>query len=123
MSKRIIAVFTGNRAEYGLQYPILKAIAAHPDLEYRLIVSGAHLEEDFGRTLEEIANDGFAIHAEVEISLAADTLYATAQAIGSGVISMSQALDRLRPDMLVVYADRFEGFAAVIAATQMNVPT
>ena len=25
--------------------------------------------------------------------------------------------------MLVVYADRFEGFAAVIAGTQMNVPT
>ena len=27
MKKRIIAVFTGNRAEYGLQFPILKAIS------------------------------------------------------------------------------------------------
>ena len=43
--KKIIAVFTGNRAEYGLQYPVLKAIDAHPDLEYRLIVSGAHLDK------------------------------------------------------------------------------
>ena len=32
MGKRIIAVFTGNRAEYGLQFPILKAIDEHPDL-------------------------------------------------------------------------------------------
>jgi UDP-N-acetylglucosamine 2-epimerase (non-hydrolysing)/GDP/UDP-N,N'-diacetylbacillosamine 2-epimerase (hydrolysing) len=32
-------------------------------------------------------------------------------------------LERLRPDLLVVYADRFEGFAATIAGTQMNVPT
>ena len=46
MNKRVVAVFTGNRAEYGLQYPILKAIAAHPDLDYRLIVSGAHLDSD-----------------------------------------------------------------------------
>jgi len=44
--RRTIAVFTGNRAEYGLQYPILRAIADHPGLEYRLIVSGAHLDKD-----------------------------------------------------------------------------
>lgn len=121
--KRVVAVFTGNRAEYGLQLPILRAIAAHPLLEYRLIVSGAHLDRNFGRTLDEIRADGFEIHDEVKIDLASDTLYATAQAIGSGVASVSRSLDRLRPDLLVVYADRFEGFAAVIAGTQMNVPT
>lgn len=121
--KRTIAVFTGNRAEYGLQYPILRAIAAHDKLEYRLIVSGAHLDPQFGRTLEEIRADGFTIHAEVKVDMEADTLTATARAIGSGVVSMSEALESIRPDILVVYADRFEGFAAVIAGTQMNVPT
>ena len=123
MSPRTIAVFTGNRAEYGLQFPILKAISAHPKLDYRLIVSGAHLDPHFGRTLEEIEADGFSVHAEVKIDMVDDTLDATAQAIGSGVMSMGAALAKLRPDMLVVYADRFEGFAAVIAGTQMNVPT
>lgn len=123
MAKRIVAVFTGNRAEYGLQYPILREIAAHPDLEYRLIVSGAHLDKDFGQTLKEISDDGFTIHAEVKINLEADTLYATSQAIGSGIVGMSRTLAEIKPDMLVVYADRFEGFAAVIAGTQMNIPT
>jgi len=123
MSKRIVAVFTGNRAEYGLQYPILRAIEAHPDLEYRLIVSGAHLDPDFGATLEEIEADGFAIHAEVKIDMPKDSKSSTARAIGSGILSMSAALERIAPDILVVYADRFEGFAAVIAGTQMNVPT
>jgi len=123
MSKRLIAVFTGNRAEYGLQFPILRAIDAHPDLDYRLIVSGAHLDADFGRTLSEIRGDGFRIDAEVRIDLDRDDLASTAKAIGSGVVSMGEALARLRPDMLVVYADRFEGFAAVVAGTQMNVPT
>lgn len=122
-NKRIIAVFTGNRAEYGLQYPILRAINEHPLLDYRLIVSGAHLDDNFGHTLDEIRNDGFEIHAEVKIDMAEDNLYATAQAIGTGILSMSQALAKIKPDMLVVYADRFEGFAAVIAGTQMNIPT
>jgi len=123
MNKRIIAVFTGNRAEYGLQYPILAAIRAHPALEYRLIVSGAHLDPDFGRTVEEICRDGFTVHAEVAIDMPTDAPDATATAIGSGVLSMSRALRELAPDFLVVYADRFEGFAALIAGTQMNIPT
>ncbi len=120
---RKIAVFTGNRAEYGLQYPILKAIAEDPRLDYYLLVSGAHLKEDFGRTVEEIEADGFRVYAEVEIEMPHDTLFTTAQAIGSGVVSLSRVLDKLRPDFLVVYADRFEGFAAVIAGTQMGIPT
>jgi UDP-N-acetylglucosamine 2-epimerase (non-hydrolysing)/GDP/UDP-N,N'-diacetylbacillosamine 2-epimerase (hydrolysing) len=121
--KRTIAVFTGNRAEYGLQFPILRAISKHPALEYRLIVSGAHLDKNFGATLSEIAKDGFEVHDEIKIDLQSDTLYATAQAIGSGVVAISHSLARLKPDAFVVYADRFEGFAAVIAGTQMNVPT
>jgi len=123
MSKRTIAIFTGNRAEYGLQYPILRAIDKHPELDYRLIVSGAHLDEHFGRTLDEIRSDGFRIDAEVKIEMDASSLFATAQAIGSGTIEISKVLAELKPDMIVVYADRFEGLAAVVAATQMNVPT
>jgi len=123
MTQRIIAIFTGNRAEYGLQYPILRAVDRHPDLDYRLLVSGAHLDHNFGSTLEEIRADGFRIDAEVKIEMDAASLFATAQAIGSGILAISRVLNDLRPDMMVVYADRFEGLAAVIAASQMNIPT
>lgn len=122
-NKRKIAVFTGNRAEYGLQLPLLKAIKEHPNLDYQLIVSGAHLDNDFGRTIDEISKDGFEIHAEVEIEMGKDSATGTAQAISTGIFSMSKVLERLKPDVLVVYADRFEGFAGVIAGTQMNIPT
>ena len=121
--KRTIAVFTGNRAEYGLQYPILRAVSRHPDLDYRLVVSGAHLDTQFGRTLDEIRQDGFRIDAEVRIEMDASSLFATAQAIGSGVLAVSRAFAELQPDVAVVYGDRFEAFAAVIAASQMNIPT
>lgn len=123
MRKRIVAIFTGNRAEYGLQYPILRAVDRHPDLEYRLLVSGAHLDLNFGRTLDEIRSDGFTIAAEIKIDMDASSLYATAQAIGSGILSISKTLAELRPDIMVVYADRFESLAAIIASSQMNIPT
>lgn len=120
---RKVAVFTGNRAEYGLQFPILRAIAADPRLEYFLLAGGAHLQQDFGKTMAEIEADGFGVYRQVEIEMQQDTLFATAQAIGSGVLSLSRALDELRPDLLVVYADRYESFAAMITGTQMNIPT
>jgi UDP-hydrolysing UDP-N-acetyl-D-glucosamine 2-epimerase len=123
MKKRTIAVFTGNRAEYGLQYPILRAIDRHPALDYCLLVSGAHLDTNFGRTLDEIRGDGFRIDAEVKIDMDAGSLFATVQAIGSGVLAIGRVLAELKPDVMVVYADRFEGFAAVVASSQMNIPT
>lgn len=123
MSARTIAIFTGNRAEYGLQYPILRAVDRHPSLDYRLLVSGAHLDAYFGRTLDEVRSDGFRIDAEVKIEMDADSLFATAQAIGSGIVEISKVLAKLKPDIMVVYADRFEGLAAVVAASQMNIPT
>ena len=123
MTKRIIAVFTGNRAEYGLQLPILRAIQNHPDLDYRLIVSGAHLDKNFGKTLAEIEKDGFEVHAEVTLDMEDSSVASTAAAIGQCVIKMTEILVDLKPDIHVVYADRFEGFGAVIASTQLNIPT
>ena len=123
MKTKKVAIFTGNRAEYGLQYPIIKAIRDHPKLEYNLIVSGAHLEKNFGNTLAEIKSDGFKVHKEVLIEIYSNNSNFTSNAIGSGIISISKALNDLKPDILLVYADRYEGFAATIAATQMNIPT
>lgn len=121
--KRKIAVFTGNRAEYGLQKPILEALKERSDVEYQLIVSGAHLDAQFGKTLDGIQADGYRISATPSIQLEKDDLHSTARAIGSGIVAMVDTYEKLKPDLAVVYADRFEGFAALVAATQMNIPT
>ena len=68
MRKKKIAIFTGNRAEYGLLYPVIKSISEHPKLEYKLLVSGAHLDSNFGETLKEISKDGFDIYDEIKIN-------------------------------------------------------
>ncbi len=122
MKKRIIAFFTGNRAEYGLQKPIIEQIPNFPNLEYRLIVSGAHLDSHFGNTLELIQKDGISVHATPRIDLINDDLASTALAIGQGITTLVETFKSLKPDIVAVYADRFEGFAAVVAASQMRIP-
>lgn len=122
IQKRKIAIFTGNRAEYGLQYPVISAIRKHPFLKYYLFVSGAHLDEDFGYTKKEIEKDGFKIWREIKAEAKADNLFSTTQAIGHIIVNLSNVLHELKPHFLVVYADRFEGLAAVVAGSQMGIP-
>ena len=117
-ASRCIAVFTGNRAEYGLLSPILRAIQDSDTLELKLMVGGAHLDASYGRTKDEITDDGFEIASELPHRDFRDT----ARAIGQGVLDIADGLDRVRPDIVVVYGDRFEAFAALIAASQSNIP-
>ena len=119
---RQIAVFTGNRSEYGLQFPVIQAIDAHPDLDYQLLVSGAHLDARFGDSRSEIEKDGLHVDAEIRADTVADDLYSTVQAIGSIILRLSEALDELKPDVLMVYGDRYEALAAVVAGSQMAIP-
>ncbi len=122
MTRRKIAVITGTRAEYGLLYPIMKAIQAHPKLELVVIVTGMHLVERYGMTVQEIEKDGFPIHARVEMSPSDDTGAGMADAIGRGVHGMTETFRHLRPDIMLVLGDRIEPLAAVIAAAYMNIP-
>jgi UDP-hydrolysing UDP-N-acetyl-D-glucosamine 2-epimerase len=120
---RRIVVFTGNRAEYGLQFPILRVLRDDPRIEPLLVVGASHLEDDYGRTEGEIAKDGFSIAARVPFRLSADDATHNAAAIGDGIVALSAAFQTLKPDLVLVYADRFESFAAAIASTQMLIPT
>ena len=121
MGKKI-AVVTGTRAEYGILYPVLKAIQARPGLRLSLVVSGMHLSREFGYTVREIESDGFKIDARVEMSPSSDSLGAMAKSVGQGIIGMSQGWEQLKPDVIVVFGDRVEPLAATIAGAYMNIP-
>lgn len=117
-----IAVFTGTRAEYGLLYWLMKEIEGDDSLELQLIVSGMHLSPEFGYTLESIEGDGFQVSEKVEMLLSSSTDVGVVKSIGLGVIGFADALDRLRPDCLVILGDRFEALAVAQAAMIMQIP-
>jgi UDP-hydrolysing UDP-N-acetyl-D-glucosamine 2-epimerase len=121
MGKRICVV-TGSRADYGLLYWVLHDLKAEPDVELQLVVTGMHFAPEFGYTAREIEKDGFAISHRVQMLLSSDTSGGVAKSIGLGVIGMSDALERLKPDVVLVLGDRFEILAAVQACLVHNIP-
>jgi UDP-hydrolysing UDP-N-acetyl-D-glucosamine 2-epimerase len=120
--KKQIAVFTGSRAEYGLLYWLMKDLQSSARTQLQVIVSGMHLSPEFGETWKQIVEDGFDIDAKVEMLLSSDTPVGIVKSIGVGTLGFADALDRLRPDVLVVLGDRFEALAIVQAALIMRIP-
>lgn len=119
---RTIGVVTVARSDYGIYLPVLRKIQADPDLRLYLIVSGMHLSPEFGLTVRAIEADGFQIGERVEMLLSSDSPEGIAKSIGLGVIGFAQAYGRFRPDILVVLGDRFEMYAAVLAALPFKLP-
>ena len=123
MSKRQrICVVTGSRAEYGLLYWVLHDLRADPAVELQLVVTGAHLSPGHGMTVREIEADGFCVDRRVEMLLASDTAGAIAKSTALGLIGLSEALQSLAPDVVVLLGDRYEMLAASTACLLHKIP-
>ncbi len=119
---KTIAVVTTSRADYGMLLPVLREIKADPELELQLLVSGMHLSPIFDMTVRLIEANGFEIAERVEMLLSSDTPEGVSKSIGLGIIGFAQVFARTRPDILVVLGDRFEMYAAAVAALPFNIP-
>jgi UDP-hydrolysing UDP-N-acetyl-D-glucosamine 2-epimerase len=122
MPTRLLAV-TGTRAEYGLLRPVLQALHADPAFEVGLVVTGTHLADAFGRTVEAIEADGLPITARIDIlETADDTGVGVARAVGRAIPAIAEAFDAFHPDLVLLVGDRFEQLAAAQAALFLRLP-
>jgi UDP-hydrolysing UDP-N-acetyl-D-glucosamine 2-epimerase len=120
--KRKIAVITTSRADYSHLYWPLKDLSTHPQVDLRLIVLGSHLSPEFGRTAREIEKDGFSIDARVECLLSSDSDVGMAKTIGVATLSLADLLGHMRPDLLLLIADRYEMLAPASVALALRIP-
>ena len=119
---RRIGVVIGSRAEYGLLHRLLCEIEASDLLELQLIVTGTHLSDRHGRTVDEIEADGHVISARVDMELKGDGPAELTKAMGRALIGLADVFERLAPDIVVVLGDRYEILAAAEAAMLARLP-
>lgn len=119
---RKICVITGSRAEYGLLRWVMQGIKDDRELTLQVIATGMHLSPEFGLTYREIEKDGFQIDRKVEMLTSSDTPVGIAKSMGMGLIGFADALNELKPDLIVALGDRFEIFSAVAAALVARIP-
>jgi UDP-hydrolysing UDP-N-acetyl-D-glucosamine 2-epimerase len=131
--KRKIAIVTSSRADYAHGRWLLHDLARHTAVELQVIALGPHLSPAFGHTGREISGPGSA-HASkgakggaagvnfIECLLDSDTDVGMAKTIGVATLGLADALDRLRPDILLIIADRYEMLAPASVALALRIP-
>jgi len=117
-----ICVVTGSRADYSLLRWVVEGIHNSTDLDLQMIVTGMHLSTEFGLTYHEIEKDGFHINRKIEMLLSSDTPVGIAKSMGLGMIGFADALNELKPDLLLILGDRYEIFVAASAAMVGKIP-
>ncbi len=120
--KNKICVVTAARSEYGLMRWIIDSIHKNPDLELQLGVTGAHLSPEQGLTYKFIEEDGYPIAEKVPMLLSCNEESGIAKSMGVCSISMADAFNRLKPDIVVVLGDRYELLPIVGTALVMRIP-
>jgi UDP-hydrolysing UDP-N-acetyl-D-glucosamine 2-epimerase len=121
VTPRRITVVTGTRADYGLLRWLMAEIDGREALSLSIVATGTHFAEEFGSTYLAIVDDGFTIDERVDI-LGDDSPLGVARSAGVATAGIAEALDRLRPDLVVVLGDRFEILAATQAAMLLGIP-
>lgn len=122
MNKRKVVGVTGIRSEYDIMSSVFRAINEHPKLELELLVTGAHLSDSYGNTVNEIRKDGFFIADEIENLINGDRDASRVKGLAVQLQGIVQSVTRIRPDFLLVLGDREESMTTALAGAYMNIP-
>jgi len=118
---RKILYISGTRADYGLMRNTLKHIRNKKGLQLKIIATGMHLMEDFGKTVSEIRRDGFDV-STIDATYLGDDRESMAAFVGKLIIKLTIEMQKNRPDMILLLGDRGEMLAAAIVGTYLSIP-
>ena len=119
MRKKKVLVVTGIRSEYDILYPVLNELR-DGNFDIKIIVSGAHLSDHFGNTVERINDDGFVISDRIDSLFITSRLIQRAKGAGLLIYGLSQAVERENPDFLMVVGDREESIGTAVVGNYMD---
>ena len=120
---RKIFLVTERRADYSRFKPILKLIQKDNNLSYDLVVTGLHLKDEHGKTINEISKDGFEVFSTFEMFLEdKDTGGAMVRSFATALKEITYALELSKPDIILSGFDIAANFAVAVAGAHMNIP-
>lgn len=114
-----IVYISGSRADFGRAYYTLKALQQHPEFSLRIIATSMHLSIESGYTVNEI-DEEFVVD-KIDMLLSNDSGGAMAKSMGMGIIGITQALEAINPDLILLLGDRGEMLAGSIAGKHLGI--
>lgn len=117
-----ITIVTATRAEYGILHPLITRLLACDQWETQVVVTGTHLEEEFGYTCHEVERDGVPIYRKIPITEKDDNAYAVSRTMANALCGFGAYFKEEKPDLLILLGDRTEMLAIASAAMNERIP-
>jgi len=118
-----VLAFTSIRADYDLMSPLYFLLHQRLDIEFKLIVSGAHLSKEYGYSVQQVEEDGFDILARIETLLHSDSMVSK---LKTAAIFLQSAIERVaeyQPDLILFAGDREDVMMAALISVFLKVPS
>ena len=120
MLKKVLYI-TGTRADYGLMHNTLELLDKDDDIHLDVVVTGMHLMEEFGYSLNEIKKDNFMLHV-INQTFLKDNEQSMSEFIGNLIVDLTKLMVDLNPDIVLLLGDRGEMLAGAIVASYLQIP-
>jgi UDP-hydrolysing UDP-N-acetyl-D-glucosamine 2-epimerase len=123
--RKIVFIIT-SFIHYSRNLLILEELNRREDVDLHIVVGGTALlpkySSRYAHVRAMLEADGFQNIHELYFTLEGDNAVVKAKTAGLGIVEFSTLFNDIKPDMVVVRADRFEVLAAATAASYMNIP-
>lgn len=120
--KKILA-FTSIRSDYDLMTPLYKLLDNDKEIDFKIIVSGAHLSPSFGYSINQIKKDKFNILLEIETLLSSDTGLSRVKSASLLLQNSLETIAQFNPDLMIYAGDREDVLIYAMIGGYLNIPT
>lgn len=117
-------MFSGKRGGFGAFVPLMQLIEHDPNLELQILLGDMHTSKKFGNTAREAKQ----LFPKTKISLVdmgtgrGDSPLIRAENLGECLKKTAAILQRTKPDIVLVHADRGEHLVVALAALNLGIP-
>lgn len=122
MKTKKICVIITTRGNYAKMKSVIQNIQSQSTLELQLIVGGGAVLPKYGNIIDSMDGLETRIDRIIHFLVEGENPETMSKSAGLAVIDFTTAFENLRPDVVMVIADRFECLAIAMAAGYMNIP-
>ena len=102
---------------------VYKLLNEADDVDFGLLVSGAHLSDTFGYTIREVRQDGLPILAEIETLLDSDSPASRIKTASLLLQNSLHTIQAFKPDVLLFAGDREDVLILASIGSYLKIPT
>lgn len=119
--KSNIAFVTGSRADYGIMRRYLDLLNQDSSIKLSILVTGALLDEKYGRQVSLIEEDGFFIEKEFPVPIDSSSNKEVIHNMSKVLARFGDFFEDHYYDLLIILGDRYEMLSVAIAAAMQRI--